>query len=97
MNSEATKKKMQEGMEQWGKWMMDHKDAIVFDGAPLGKTKRVDKNGISDTKNDLGAYVVVQAESADEAAKMFENHPHFMIFPGECVEVIECLPLPSMR
>ena len=90
---EATMKK---GMEAGSKWMMDNASAIVDQGAPLGKTKRVDANGISDVKNEMGAYVVVQAESYEAAAKMFENHPHFTVFPGERVEVMECLPMPKM-
>ena len=94
--SEDAKKKMQEGMMAWGKWMEDHKANIVDMGAPLGKTKRTDKNGVSDTKNDVGAYVVVKAETHEEAAKMFLNHPHFMIFPGDRVEIMECLPMPTM-
>jgi hypothetical protein len=40
--------------------------------------------------------MVVQAESADDAAKLFIDHPHFTVFPGESVEVIECLPMPGM-
>ena len=96
MTSE-TQAQMQKGVEEWGKWVEKYKANIVYDGAPLGKTKRVDKNGISDTRNDLGAYVVVQAENHEEAAKMFLDHPHFTYFPGERVEVIEHLPLPSER
>jgi hypothetical protein len=26
---------------------------------------------------------------------MFENHPHFAIFPGEAVEVMPMLPIPG--
>ena len=96
-NSDDMKKRMQEGMMAWGKWMEDHKDAVVNEGSPLGKTKKADKNGVSDTKNELGAWVVVKAESHEAAAKMFENHPHFMIFPGDRVEVMEMLPMPTMQ
>jgi len=95
--TDETKKKMQEGMMAWGKWMEDHKADIVYAGAPLGKTKKVNKEGVSDTRNDLGAYIVVQAENHEAAAKMFEGHPHFMIFPGDRVEVMEHLPLPGER
>ncbi len=87
--------KMQEGMVAWGKWVEDHKADIVDGGSPLGKTKKVDKNGIADTRNDLGAYVVVKAETHEDAAKMFINHPHFSIFPGDRVEVIEQIPIPT--
>jgi hypothetical protein len=97
METEMRKANDKSGMEAWGKWMEDNKNSIVEMGAPLGKTKRIDKNGVSDTKNELGAYVVVQAESHDDAAKMFINHPHFMIFPGDRVEVMECLPMPTLN
>jgi len=43
----------------------------------------------------MAAYVIVQAESHEAAAKLFENHPHFTIFPGDAVEIMECLPLPG--
>lgn len=92
-----TQAQMQQGMQEWGKWIETYKDSIIYDGAPLGKTKKVNKQGVSDTRNDMGAYVVVKAESHEDAAKMFENHPHFMIFPGDRVEVMEHLPLPGQR
>jgi hypothetical protein len=87
---------MKRGMEAWMKWATDNAAVIVDNGSPLGKTKRIDKNGISDTKNELGAWTIVQAESYDEAAKLFENHPHFTIFPGDRIEIMECLPMPKM-
>jgi hypothetical protein len=64
-------------------------------GGPLGKTKRVGANGIADVSNEMGAFTVVRAESHEAAAKMFENHPHFAIFPGEAVEVMPVLPIPA--
>ncbi len=96
LGNEEQKKQERAGMEAWMKWDMDNKASIVDMGSPLGKTKRIDKSGISDIRNALGAYTVVQAESQEAAAKMFLNHPHFMIFPGESVEVMECLPMPKM-
>jgi hypothetical protein len=87
--------RVQAGMEAWGKWMADHGDAVVETGGPLGKTKRVSKSGIADVRNAVAGYVVVRAESHEAAARMFENHPHFAIFPGEAVEVMEVLPIPG--
>jgi hypothetical protein len=51
--------------------MNANKTSIVEGGAPLGKTKRVDSNGASNTKNEMGGYSVVQAESHDAATKIF--------------------------
>ena len=63
-------------------------------GGPLGKTKKVSQRGVEDTSNDLGAFVVVRADSHAAAAKLFESHPHFAIFPGERVEIMPVLPIP---
>ena len=90
------KAKEKAGIEGWKKWAEDNKASIVEMGSPLGKTKRINTQGISDTRNEIGAYTVVQAESHEAAAKLFLNHPHFMIFPGDSVELMECLPLPDM-
>ena len=39
--------------------------------------------------------MAVRADSHEAAAKLFENHPHFTIFPGESVEVMPVLPIPA--
>ena len=86
----------QKGIAAWGAWMEKNKASIAEYGAPLGTTKRTGLNGITDIKNNLAAYLIVQAESHEAAAKLFEDHPHFTIFPGEAVEIMECLPVPGM-
>lgn len=88
---------MQEGMRAWSKWATDNASVIVDQGSPLGRTTRIDKNGIAQSSNEMGAWCVVEAETAEAAAKLFENHPHFTIFPGDRVEVMECLPMPKMQ
>ncbi len=85
-----------EGMQAWARWVETHAAAIVDQGAPLGKTKRMTADGIADVRNQIAAYTVVQAESQEAAARLFEGHPHFTIFPGDGVEVMECLPIPTM-
>jgi hypothetical protein len=83
------------GMKAWMDWGTANSSAIVDQGNPLGKTKRASSRGISDIKNNMTAYTIIQAESHEAAAKVFENHPHFTIFPGDSVEIMECLPLPG--
>ncbi|HYX37599.1 MAG TPA: hypothetical protein VE954_31240 [Oligoflexus sp.] len=85
-----------EGKTAWMKWAMKNSSAIVDQGAPLGKTKRVNEQGTSDIKNKLTAYTVVRAESHEAAVKLFLDHPHFTIFPGDSVEIMECLPMPKL-
>lgn len=84
------------GGKAWGEWMARHASHIVDTGGPLGKTKKVSAAGIADTSNRIAAYVVVEAEDHEAAARMFEGHPHFAIFPGDGVEVMPCLPIPTM-
>ena len=76
-------------------WVEKHQGSIVAMGGPLGKTKKVDSRGVADTTNLLTAFTVVRAASHEAAAKMFENHPHFSIFPGEAVEIMPVLPIPG--
>jgi hypothetical protein len=85
------------GMQAWIAWGERYAAAIVDQGTPIGRTKRVDAQGVSDTRNLIAAYAIVQAESHEAAAKMFEGHPHFAIFPGDAVEVMECLPMPELE
>jgi hypothetical protein len=96
LSESERKQREQTGMKAWGDWMAKHQKAVVVQGGPLGKTKHIAAPGISDIKNNMTGYVVVQAESHEAAARLFENHPHFTIFPGDSVEVMEVLPIPGM-
>ncbi|MGY4512208.1 hypothetical protein [Bradyrhizobium sp. USDA 3650] len=89
------KAKEREGMAAWKGWVEKHQGAIEAMGGPLGKTKKVDGKGLADIANEMGAFTVVRAASHEAAAKMFENHPHFAIFPGERVEIMPVLPIPG--
>jgi hypothetical protein len=87
--------KEREGMAAWQAWVEKHHAAIVTMGGPLGKTKKVTERGIDDTSNALGAFTVVRADSHEAAAKFFEKHPHFVIFPGDAIEIMPVLPIPG--
>ena len=86
--------KQKKGIAAWKAWAEKHQAAIVGMGGPLGKTKN-SQRGIEDTSNEMGAYMVVRADSHEAAAKLFEGHPHFTIFPGESVEIMPVLPIPG--
>ena len=87
--------KEQQGIAAWKAWVEKHQASLVELGGPLGKTKKVDSAGIADIGNEMGAFTVVRAASHEAAAKMFENHPHFTIFPGERIEIMPVLPIPA--
>lgn len=84
-----------EGIKAWAGWAQKNSKLIKDIGNPLGDTIKVNPKGISATSNQMTAYTIVEAESHEEAAKLFQNHPHFTIFPGDSIEVMECLDLPS--
>lgn len=95
MDEQRRKAREAEGMRAWTEWGVKNAAAIVDVGGPLGKTKRASPEGLEDIKNVMAAYAVVRAESHEAAARLFENHPHFTIFPGDSVEIMECLPVPQ--
>lgn len=95
MDPAARREREQAGMAAWGDWMTANQSCIVEAGGPLGKTKRVSRDGTADITNAMVGFVVLEAESHEAAAKKFEAHPHFAIFPGEAVEIMECLPIPT--
>lgn len=96
MDATQRAEKEKAGIDAWKNWGTEHQASIADQGHPLGKTKRVSADGIADIRNQMTGYTIVRAESHDAAARLFEQHPHFTIFPGDAVEVMECLPLPDM-
>jgi hypothetical protein len=95
LEEEARKKRESDGLAAWKSWVETHSKSILDLGGPLGKTKTIDAGGISDIKNLLTGYSIIEAESHEAAAKMFLNHPHFTIFPGDSIEIMECLAIPN--
>ena len=94
--ADMSQETMQAGMKAWGDWMQKNAGRITDEGGPVGRTKKVSRDGVTDIRNKVGGFVVIEAENADEAAKLFEGHPHFTIFPGDAVEVMPVLPIPGM-
>jgi hypothetical protein len=90
--SEAEKRATDEkGLAALKVWDEAHKDAIVYAGAGLGPTKRTTEAGVADVVNELTVFMVVRAASHEAAARLFENHPHFTIFPCDGVDVMPLL------
>lgn len=87
---EATRKEQsQQVMDQWKTWSEANKDAILDAGLPLGKTLRVTKDGIEHTKNDMNWYMLVQADSHEDAAKLVQGNPHLQMIPSSYVELMD--------
>lgn len=79
-------------MDAWQKWMSANGSKFVDKGAGAGRPKRVSATGVTDGRNDIMLYQIVQADSPDAAAKMFVGHPHF----GIPQATIEIMPLKEM-
>jgi hypothetical protein len=94
-SEEVRNEKTNAGIAAWQTWALANQKQILQGGGPLGVTKRVDAAGISDGRNNLGAFTIIEAESQEHAARLFLNHPHFTIFPGDAVEIMEILPIPG--
>lgn len=86
---------MKAAVAEWTQWSVEHKADIVDDGAPLNKSMRVDTSGTSDTKNEITAYTIVEANSLAEAVKLFVGHPGTK-FEGGWIEVLEFAPMPGI-
>jgi hypothetical protein len=90
--SNATPEQMKSGMDAWKKWSDAHKEGIKEIGTPLGKTKTVTPQGITDTKNEVCGYTMVEADSHDAAAALFTDHPH-LTMQGATIDVLECVSM----
>jgi hypothetical protein len=84
----ATKKAAEEKMQgDWQRWMGEHAKMITLTEAG-GKTKAVTSAGITDIKNEIMLYSIVEADSHESAAKAFAHHPHLTI-PQSSIQVME--------
>ena len=95
MMKNSTPEQRKAGMDSWVAWSKKHEKDLVELGTPTGKNKRVTASGVSDTRNEVCGYSIVQAESHDAAAKIFSDNPHLEM-PGTYIEIMECRPMPSM-
>ncbi len=90
--AETSPEEMQkQGMELGEKmmaWMEKNKGSIIDAGNPLGKNTRMTSEGLEAVSNDLNAYLVVEAESAEKVAEMFKDNPHWIV-PTAYLDIME--------
>jgi hypothetical protein len=95
MMANATPEQAKAGMDAWTEWMQRAGDAIVDIGAPLGGGSQVTEGSTSVSTSDVTGYSIVQADTADDAARLLQQHPHFMTPAETSIEVLEALPMPG--
>ncbi|HEX5774585.1 MAG TPA: hypothetical protein VFY28_01335 [Candidatus Paceibacterota bacterium] len=92
---EEERKAMEEKVQSdWAAWMEKH-GSSVKETRGASKTKLVTADGVADTRNDVMMFSLVEAESPEAAAKMFEGHPHLSI-PESSIEIMTANSLPGM-
>lgn len=69
-------------------WTAKNEKALIDKGQPLGKNKRLTKDGAQDVPNDLNYYCIVEAQSVDDVVAMFKDNPHFDI-PTSFLDIME--------
>lgn len=77
-----------EGVRQWAAWEERNAACILDRGGMVGRTTRVTKHGVTEARNPFCGYLVVEAETADAAARLFLDHPHLTVFPGDGVDIM---------
>ena len=80
-------------MEKWKAWVGGLGDAVVNPGTPLGKSKTVSSNGVSDDggSNPLMGFTIVKADDIDAVLEMAKICPHVEF--GGTLEVAEMMEM----
>lgn len=76
------------GVPKWVEWEKQNAASIADKGGMVGKALRVSLKGATAATNSICGYLVVEAETIEAAARLFENHPHFSVFPGDSVDIM---------
>ncbi len=78
-------------MARWQAWLGDLGDAVVNPGTPLGKSRIVSSDGVSDDggPNPLTGFSIVEADSMDAALEMAKECPFLEIGTIEVAEVMK--------
>ncbi|WP_190086494.1 hypothetical protein [Streptomyces longisporoflavus] len=93
--AELSEQQQSEFMHAWAVWAQRNEHALVDRGAPLYRKKRVTAGGIEDFTDSKIGYAIVEAVAHDDAARLFLDHPHIALHPGNSIEVLECPPVPA--
>jgi len=78
-------------MEKWKAWLGDLGDAVVNPGTPLGPSKMVSADSVSDDggPHSLTGFSVVKADSMDAALEMAKACPFLEVGTLEVAEMME--------
>ena len=82
-----------EQMAKWKRWIDDLGDAAINPGTPLGKSRIVSADGVSDDggSNPMSSFSVVQTDSMEAALEIARNCP--FLETGGTLEVAEMMKM----
>lgn len=78
----------QVGLAAWAEWEKRNAAAIVSSDVMVGKTTRVTKAGVARAQNQITGFLIVEAADIDAAARLFQDHPHITVFPGDGIDLM---------
>lgn len=78
-------------MAEWKAWIEDLGDAMVNPGTPMGKSKTVSADGVTDDggSNPLSGYSIVRADSMEAALEMAKACPFLAMGTIEVAQAME--------
>lgn len=78
-NTPETPEEGKAGMEKWQAWAANLGPALINPGTPVGVTKVLTKDGVSDkpSPHPIMGFSILQAESFDAALQLLQDCPHF--------------------
>lgn len=86
---------MEAGMQPWFDWKDRYGDRIVDLGAPFIKTMNVQEDAsVIPSKRGASGYMIIAAESEEEALEILQASPLFPSFGGSEIELLEMMDVP---
>ena len=78
-------------MARWNAWIDDLGDAMVNPGTPVGKSKTVSSDGVSDDggSNPLAGFSIVEADSMEAVLEMAKTCPFVEMGTIEVAEMMK--------
>jgi hypothetical protein len=92
---ELTPEQQSAFMAAWAQWAQTNADALVDSGSPLFRKRAVTSEGAAEFEDAKTGYAIVEADTHDDAVRIFSTHPHLSLHSGNSIEVIECPSIPS--
>ena len=82
------------GLKAWEDWDRRNAAAIVSADVMVGRTTRVTSSGLAAAQNQIAGFLIVEAADIASAARLFQDHPHITIFPGDGIDVMPVVTPP---